>query len=212
MKRILIALLLVLPTATAAQASTIIDFEAVASGTVLTNQYAGLGVTFSAFENAGLVDSIVIAGSAIGIPDSPPNNSGNFWGNTDTIAFGNRWDVLRVSFTNPAANVNWYTGTLGGLSITFNAYDSGGNLLQSVVSGTQSQGGPFVFTSFAVSGIAYFEGLQPADDWGWGMDNLSFDPGTAANVPEPGSLSLLALGLAGWGARRRRQRKAQQTA
>ena len=41
--------------------------------------------------------------------------------------------------------------------------------------------------------------LQANDSWGWGLDNLTYD------IPEPGTLALLGIGLFGMGLARRKK-------
>lgn len=164
----------------------VVDFDNLPGGgtlsadTILTTQYASVGVIFSALEDGSPADSAVI--------DQFGPISGNYWANTTDGNFGPRWDVLIMEFSTPASGVSWLTQSHGNLDITFNAYDAGNNLLETLVIT-----GDWVPSGFAASGISRIEALQPEDGWGWGLDNLEF---TAGQIPEPATFSMIALGLA----------------
>lgn len=201
-------------TAQQGQAASIsIDFDnlpgggTLAPGTVLTDQYAGLGITFSAFEDGSLVDSAVVD-SFIG-PAFPPYHAANYWGNTPDNAFSQRHDALRMTFAEPVSGVTWYTQPHSLVwSVTFEARDIDGVLLETVVA-TSPLGPPtsWVLTSFTAGNISRIDGFQQTDDHAWGLDNLSFVTGTGPVVPEPSTLTLLGIGLTGLCSRRwRRQR------
>ena len=124
------------------------------------------------------------------------------FGRTDLpicAAGGARADTLSIIFDTLASDVSWLTQSFGVSSATFNAYGAGGRLLESVV-----QTGDLVATAFSVGGIRRIEALQPGDGCAWGMDDLSF----TVSVPEPAALSLLGIGLLGFGLTRRRRRTA----
>lgn len=195
----LMALVLVVPAH-----AVLIDFDTspdgqLAFGEVLTTQYASLGVTFSGVENGGATDTWVSTQFACGT--ATPNHSGNCWNNF----FGNpRADILRIVFDNPVENVQWFTDSEGdpvNPGIRFEAYSASDVLLETIfVDDTNFP--DFQLTAFSVSGISRIDMLQPTDGWGWALDDLSFDALLA--VSEPTTLALLALGIVGIGAARRR--------
>lgn len=176
----------------------VVDFDNLPGGgtlpadTILSTQYASIGVIFSATENGSPANSAVI--------NSAAPFSGNYWANTTDGNFEPRWDALIMDFSTPVSGVSWLTQSHGASSITFNAYDAGNNLLETLIIT-----GEWVPSGFATSGISRIEALQPDDGWGWGMDNLEF---SAGQVPEPATYGMFALGLAAaslLGRKRRRQ-------
>jgi len=196
-----LALVAVLLSPMAANADIItIDFDTlpgggtIASGTEITNQYAPFGATFSLIEDGSEVSGAFA--SQIGASTSTGDNSlFNCPG-----ACGARADILRIVFESLVSDVSWYTDSEGSLDITFNAYDAGGILLESITA--TSIFPDFVFTTFSVGGIARIDALQPSDSWGWSLDDLTY----TTSVPEPGTLALLGIGLLGMGAARRRKK------
>lgn len=187
-----LAAMLALP-ALASAAPVVINFDDLASGTVLTNQYAALGVTFSATEDGNAVGSVVTAFTN--------NTNPNVWSNCFNGFCADRADVVRMDFTSGASAVQFWVDTAGSLSPVFNAYDGLGNLLESIVAPATGQGN-FTLLQFAATGISYIEGLQPEDSWAYLIDTLQFEPGT---VPEPATLPLIGLAFAGVAAARRRK-------
>lgn len=182
----------------AALQGAVVDFDNLPGGgtlpadTILSTQYASIGVIFSATEDDSPANSAVI--------NSVAPFSGNYWANTTDGNFEPRWDALIMDFSTPVSGVSWLTQSHGDSSITFNAYDAGHNLLETLVIT-----GHWAPSSFAASGISRIEALQPDESWGWGMDNLEF---SAGQVPEPATYGMFALGLAAvslLGRKRRRQ-------
>lgn len=196
-----VALAVLIGMASPAQA-VLIDFDNLPGGgslatlSVLKEQYASLGVHFSAFEDGVEVDSQVL--------DIAPF-SGNYWGNTGNEFQGEAHDVLRIEFDSPVENVSWRTQSFGGAQIDFIANDDAGNLLE-IVPGM----GSWVSTSFSATNISRITAQQPFDFWGWGMDELTFDVVAAAPIPEPTTFALWGVlgGLGLIAAQRRRKRAA----
>lgn len=187
---VFVALLLVAP-GTGHSSVITIDFDDLPSGTILGNQYATKGVSFSAYENGVTAASVVTDLTGGFTPPNAWSNCGNRAcvpesGETYGI---NRRDVLRMDFDNPVSGLSWYTDTIGIAPLRFDAYDLAGNLLETVRPTFTTQG-VFAFATFSVSGIARVAAFQPSDDWAYQIDNLSFQ------VDAPGTLSLLALALA----------------
>lgn len=164
----------------------------------ITNQYANLGVTFLGLENGDPIN-INAAPDPDGVPEPSNPNVLTNCANASAACPGNRADLVRITFDNPASAIRLMLDSLGGLSVTFNLYDSASNLLetQTVTSG----GSLYVPVIFSATGVSRIEGLQPNDGWAWAMDDLQFE---SAAVPEPATLALVGLGLAAARARRRK--------
>jgi hypothetical protein len=162
--------------------STTLTFDEVvlSSGTAVTNQYAAFGVTF----NGAYFNSQVTS--------FPPATSGNLLGNFSPV--NSVWSILFSSVASEAAfgiATNPNTTTVEAL-------------LNGVVVGSVSAATDFDGTDFfQVSGLSFNEiRLSTSGDNLALIDNLQFS--NANNIPEPGSLALIGLGLIGLVARRRK--------
>jgi hypothetical protein len=180
--------------------ATVINFDDLSGPVVLGEQYASLGVHFSAYENGSAVGAL--AGNSLSGTYHTPDN---VWSNCVGSICGSRADVLRIDFDSAVSDLSWWTDTAGtfGGDMHFNAYGSDDSLLESIIA-TATVEGTYALSAFSVSGISYVELLQPTDDWGYYIDTLSF----TASVPEPSVLFLMGAGLAGIGLARRRKQQA----
>lgn len=201
----------------AAQAgATTINFDELTEGTTLSNQYAGMGVTFTpnAFSGAGSSSSGADWASNTGMSithslsgdvgslGSPPlvsgmvlHSFGDWLGEDGDASFS-------VNFAAPINSISMdFAGVFNPADTRIFIYN-GTTLVSTVASslpsGTTSQltlsysGGSF--TSVVVAPGSYV-------DW-VAVDNINF---SAAAVPEPASYGLMALGLGVLGMARRRR-------
>jgi hypothetical protein len=195
----------------AAQASaTTLTFEDLAAGTILSNQYAALGATFSAnaFSGTGTstsgeawasnTDMTIVSsiGTDVGGLGTPALVSGNVlrsfagWLNEDGDP------SFLITFSGAATGFSaTFAGVTTGADVTIYAYN--GATQVGTVSGsgtgqfTLSFAGPF--TSIAVRPGTF-------NDW-VGVDNITY---TLTPVPEVSTYAMMGLGLAVLAFRRRK--------
>ena len=204
---------------------TLITFDAgdpiggLAVGATLANQYAAYGVTFTpnAFTGAGgptgpwaTNTGMQIAstnGSDVGGLGTPPLVSGNLLHSFSNWQNENGDPSFAAWFSG---GINSFSADFGGVFDPQNVhlYAYSGSTLLGSVAGTATTGQFKLSISSAslIDRIVITPGTY--DDW-VGVDNIAFERAAAGpvGVPEPASMALVALGLAGLGFARRRQGK-----
>jgi hypothetical protein len=172
-----------------------IDFSSVATGTAITNQYAG--VVFS-LEGGPLSSG----------PPKIYSYNGGMLANTTTAGYPTA-NILDIAFTSAVSDVSIYftNGSSDicptcGAPTTYTAFDSANNVLSTGLLTTGSQ-----YQSFTIAGINIanieIDNHVGNSNWLFGVQRLTF---TAA-VPEPSTWAMMVLGFFGIGLMTYRQRK-----
>jgi hypothetical protein len=214
MKRVHFSLLCLVALVPFAAQAAVIDFDnlpgggALPNNSVLTNQYASVGVIFEGFEGSAVAQPIattVFSGQVGGAPVS-----GQYLMNLN--AADNRADVIRMRFSGPASGIafDFIPFGSGGANTSLQAFDTGGTLIfNDVIGGTTVINSNIHYTGLSgLTGVARLDILQPGDIEPWGMDNLQYRNAVSAPVPEPGSLGLLCVGVLGLAHLRRKRKTA----
>jgi len=191
--------------------ATVINFDSLAEGEVLAEQYAGLGVHFSA-DPANLAGTNMqatdVATGNVGVTGTPNLVSGKLIHTFDGwLTEADHPNVL-ATFDSPVGSVSIdFAGnsTTASLVSEIDFYDSSSTLIDFAIADPTGQANPYQQTvsyTSASNNIA-FAVIWPGEfnDWvGW--DNFTFD----SVVPEPASMSALMLSSGLMFARRGRRR------
>lgn len=180
--------------------ATLIDFDSLSNGDVVTNQFAGQGITFSS--DGGQVIYITAQPS---YQSTPPNfictgPAGGSINCTGTVIFDFSTPVNGLQF-DAVGNQNAIGTSFAQADIYQNGILTVSNLDLLVSLGNLAPDHQDFSAYSNITRVLIHSNTDPA---GTGYDSISFTAG-GTSVPEPATLSLLGLGFAGIGLMRRRK-------
>jgi len=170
-------------------ANAAITFDESPAGTLISDQYAALGVEFLPGQLTGKLPQLSMDGAMPSAPVLRPTGEDNYY------AFqGDFW----MDFTTPVVNVTFDSGYWDAVGqAVIDVYDPGMSLL-TTVSNTAVGVDTISISGLGQIGYVYFNSI--ADPSGADIDNLAF-----TQIPAPGAILLgsIGVGLVGWLRRRR---------
>jgi hypothetical protein len=194
MKKVLMICAILIGVAGLARAAptTLITFDEFPVGTVISNQYAGLGVLFHPGDMTGTLPIIsmnfampeppILSPQGQGIPPQFWQYAGDFW----------------MQFTTPVLEVEFDSGYWDGVGTgVIDVYDPAMTPLASL---SNTGTGPELISISGLGPLGYIYFNSIADGAGADIDNLGF-----TTIPAPGAIVLggIGVGLIGWLRRRR---------
>ncbi len=178
-----------------------IDFNDKVAGQSITNEYAGLGVTFSTDSGGSTFNAAISTFFPFaGTPDPALTNSRD--------GRGDRQKFLNIDFSSAANGVSFLYNNYGGLFIAGSVKSYAGATLLETLSVPNDSGFSLKPVVFSLNGITRITIEQPTDTWLFAMDDLTYSLSNTG-VPEPAAwaMMLAGFGLVG-GAMRRRSKVA----
>lgn len=168
-------------------AAVFLDFVSLPAGNVTT-------IGDATFSLAGVGEA--------GPPAIVHSFGGGLWNSTDNASYPTN-SILRVDFSAPVSNLEWYFNNQGSKATSWTIYDSASSIL---ATGANLTSGSVYYDLTAYSGVARIEWNNNGNDWLFNLNQLSYNSSSA--VPEPASLAMWGLGAIGMMfARRKRQQK-----
>ncbi len=191
MKKLIMICAIIIGVAGLASATptTLITFDEFPVGTIIGNQYAGLGVLFLPGNVTPRLPQISWNGAMPTQPVLRPTGEPDFY-----VFQGDFW----MEFTTPVLEVQFDSGYWDGVGNgAIGVYDPAMNPLASLSNTTT---GVHVTSISGMGPVGYIYFNSIADGAGADIDNLSFTP-----IPAPGAILLgsIGAGLVSWLRRRR---------
>lgn len=183
-KILILTALVGVSAASAVRASTIIDFDDLINGEIVSTQYAPLGIVFRPNPTLDPFVDVIYTNASLALSD--PNVLAASGANTD--------GVISWEFTLGASHVNFRALQVDQRAMV-DYYDTDGYWLYGelrTVASSPSVNDPFAYTAPANRPIGFvmIKAMEDFFEDPFAIDNVEFEP-----IPEPASLSLLLVGI-----------------